>query len=239
MVLWLTFTLSATKFHHYGFPVVVPLAILSGLFLDSVWREGLPRHFVVLLLGLVLYIVVAQNLVLKPKHLADLFVYNYERPYPAREVDPRRLFAILFAVAGVGMFAGWLRRSPRMMLGTFLGLAVVFAVHVSWFHWTALSPHWSQRDLFWRYYHDRKDDEPIAAYYMNWRGETFYSQNRVVQIKDARKLREFVSRPGPEYILVERGRFKGMQSVLGPRYDLRILDRTNNKFYLVRVDDAS
>lgn len=237
---WLLFSMSATKFHHYGFPVVPPLAILVALYVDALWEEGVtPRHLVLLLMGLALFVVVAQNLVLQPKHLTDLFVYNYERPYPHREVDPRVLFGTIFSLAGAGLAVGYLWRSRKGVVGSLFTIAAVFAIYTSWVHWKELSFHWSQRDLFWTYYHDRKDDEPIAAYYMNWRGETFYSQNSVVQIKDANTLREFVARPGPEYVLVEQGRYKGMRSVLGRRYKPRILDRSNNKFYLVRVDDAA
>ena len=59
-----------------------------------------------------------------------------------------------------------------------------FALWFNWSHWVDLSHHWTQRDLFWRYYAQRKPGEPIAAFLMNWRGETFYSRNTVKQIKD-------------------------------------------------------
>ncbi len=238
LVAFILFTLGATKFHHYAFPMVPPLAILCALYLDTLWEEGPDRNLVLLLLGLVLYIVVAQNLVLEPKHLVNLYVYKYDRLYPSREVDPRALFATAFSVAGLMLFAGFLWRSRRILFGTFFGLAAAFAIYTSWVHWVALSPHWSQRDIFWTYYHDRKDHEPIAAYYMNWRGETFYSQNTVHQIKDPATLRKFVERPGSEYVVVERHRYEGMRSVLGFHYRCHILDRSNNKFYLVRVDPA-
>jgi 4-amino-4-deoxy-L-arabinose transferase-like glycosyltransferase len=236
LVGYLTFSLSATKFHHYCFPLLPPLALMVGICLDRLWEEGLERHAVALLLGLVLWIVMAQNLGLAPKHLIDLFVYNYGRPYPHREVDPRRLFAVFFALSGGVLLGAYLWRRRRLFLRGLLATATLFAIYVSWVHWVRLSPHWSQRDLFWTYYHMRSDDEPIAAYYMNWRGETFYSQNSVVQIKDAGKLRRFADEPGTEYVLVERSRYKGMKAVLA-RHKVRIVDRTNNKFFLVRVDD--
>lgn len=238
LVSFILFTLGATKFHHYAFPLVPPIAILCALYLDRLWNEGLEANLVLLLLGLVLYIVVAQNLVLEPKHLVNLFVYKYDRRYPGRIVDPRVLFAAAFSVAGVALFASYLWRSRRMLFGTMFALAAAFAIYGSWVHWVALTPHWSQRDIFWTYYHDRKDDEPIVAYYMNWRGETFYSQNTVHQIKDPGKLRQFTAKHGAEYVIVEQTRYAGMRAVLGSRYRLHIIDRTNNKFYLVRVDPA-
>src|SRR3989440_12799815 len=60
-----------------------------------------------------------------------------------------------------------------------ISVALAFAIFCGWFHWRRLSPHWTQRDLFWEYYHQSTPDEPIAAYQMNWRGETFYSRHNV------------------------------------------------------------
>ena len=67
----------------------------------------------------------------------------------------------------------------------FGALALGFALWFSWSHWVDLSHHWTQRDLFWRYYDRRKPGEPIVAYMMDWQGETFYSRNTVKQIKDS------------------------------------------------------
>ena len=39
-------------------------------------------------------------------------------------------------------------------------LAAAFAVYLGWFHFRALSPHWTQRDLFWEYYQESTPDEP-------------------------------------------------------------------------------
>ncbi|MDF1564170.1 MAG: glycosyltransferase family 39 protein [Deltaproteobacteria bacterium] len=231
-----TFSLSATKFHHYGFPMLPPLALVSGYALHRIWEEGIRPHQVALLLGVILFVVIAQNLAMTPKHLADLYVYNYGRPYPSREVDPRRLFAVFFVLGGLLLVWSYFWQRRRSLVAGLLAIAFLFSAYLGWVHWVQLSPHWSQRDLFWTYYQTREGDEPIAAYYMNWRGETLYSQNSVVQIKDAGKLRKFVAEPGAEYVLVEQGRYKGLRSVLS-RHRAQIVDRTNNKYYLVRVED--
>jgi hypothetical protein len=117
------------------------------------------------------------------------------------------------------------------------GLALAFAVFNGWYHWRKLSPHWTQRDLFWTYYHEAKPGEPIGAYQMNWRGEQFYSKNRVREI--ARQgmpftsLAEFLAGPGArKWVLVEQSRISHLRQAVGSSGRLRIVEARNNKFAL-------
>ncbi|HEX9572782.1 MAG TPA: glycosyltransferase family 39 protein [Myxococcales bacterium] len=268
------FAFSATKFHHYAFPVVPPLLLLCGVWLERVLDEGLRAHAGELLAGALVYGLVAHDLALTPKHVADMFVFNYERPYPERETDPRRVFTVLFTAAAAVALSPWLldragqawrilRALPRkagraalrtawrermdgaplsteespqdrtILVGSLAALAVVFAIFLGWFHWRALSPHWTQRDLFWEYYHQSAPDEPIGAYLMNWRGETFYSKNRVRQLKENQKLGEFMAGPGDrKWLLVEHARLTALRTALGPSVRLRVVESRNNKFAL-------
>lgn len=245
---------SATKFHHYIFPVVPALAILCGVFVDRVLDEGLEAHLGALLLGIAAYAVVAHSLWQEPKALPDLYVYNYERPYPEKELADlhrgvrlgpfllslgvRPFLSALFAAGGVALAAAWMWRARRAMAGILLGVATAFAMYVSWVHWRELTPHWSQRDLFWTYLAERKSpDEPIVAYYMNWRGETFYSRNLVRQVQDATRMKEIADRPGRKWIIVERSRYGALRQAVGPKPSLRIADRSTNKFFLVAVEE--
>ncbi|MFP2963924.1 ArnT family glycosyltransferase, partial [Myxococcus sp. 1LA] len=86
-VLWVAFSFwllssSATKFHHYVFPVLPGVAVLLALFIDRLWEEGISTHAVSLIFGLMLFILVGKNIAENPKIFTDLFVYNYDRPYP-------------------------------------------------------------------------------------------------------------------------------------------------------------
>jgi hypothetical protein len=376
--LWVAFTFtlmasSATKFHHYVFPVLPGVAILVALFIDKLWEEGPGAHMVSLLLGLVLFILVGKDLAANPKNFTDLFVYNYDRPYPVElvtkpiamfasrplwmgdlvtlvllalgaymaaeafsskeraslsarvtallllgagvtfliplatsgGVSPLGLLGILFGLVGAWMgfkatkaaaeersglmvMAGGLvllgvlmaaqgfrnpplvdplmkslsqpvnvklgmgfaftvagglcavaalMRARVMMFGGFWALAAGFALWFNWGHWVDLSHHWTQRDLFWRYYAQRKADEPITAFLMNWRGETFYSRNTVKQIREVPKLKPFVDQPGREWVLVEHPRLKLLRDAVGPDKTVTVIDRDiNNKFVLVTID---
>src|SRR5205823_4052205 len=125
------------------------------------------------------------------------------------------------------------RQDRSIVLGSLVGLAVAFAIFLGWFHWRALSPHWTQRDLFWEYYQKSAADEPIGAYLMNWRGETFYSKNRVRQLKENQKLGEFMAGPSDrKWLLVEHARLTALRTALGPTMRLRVVESRNNKFAL-------
>jgi len=370
---WAVFTFtwmgsSDTKFHHYVLPVLPGVAVLIALFVDDLWEEGVAAHLVSLLVGLALFGLVATDLVKNPKALTDLFVYNYERPYPV-ELDTRairfgdhvmtlgdlvaavllgaavyvffggsegretprstRVWAAFLAalgaaplIAGRGApvvlvlaillavtaaYALWLatralgeeRRSAmaavwvlgglalvllvsgallrrmdpvglllhqpmnvKLVLGTafflaggvstvaavsrartvlfpsFAALALGFALWFSWSHWVDLAHHWTQRDLFWRYYDRRRPYEPITAYMMDWKGETFYSKNTVRQIKDsAPRLGLYAQLPGRKWALVEQPRLGLLRQAVGTDHVVTPIDRDLNvKFVLVTIE---
>ena len=102
------------------------------------------------------------------------------------------------------------------------------------------SHHWTQRDLFWRYYRLSKPQEPIAAYMMNWHGEAFYSRNTVLQFRDANaneRMRRFADQPGREWALVEHTRLALLRSAVGADKVVTPVDPAiNNKFVLVSID---
>ena len=254
-IVYALMTFSATKFHHYILPAVPAAAILCGIFLDRLLRDGPGEHAVALLLGLVAFAVVGHGLWSHPKSLADLFVYNYERPYPEKEIaalhpgvaigpwvaslGPRPVMAFLFTAGGVGMLLGWLWRARRAAVGSLLAVALAFGIWVSWFHWRELSPHWSQRDLFWTMLAQRgSPGEPVAAWYMNWRGETFYSGNLVRQIQDPGELKDWVARSARAWVVTERSRLQSLRAALPPDRLARVADRSSVKYFLVAVEPA-
>ena len=377
--LWAVFTFwlvaeSATKFHHYVFPVLPALAIMMGVFVDRLWEEGIAQHGASLILGLALFLLVGKDLATNPKNFTDMFVYNYSRPYPndlvqrtftlfnyramwvgdlstavllaaglyllidafakrdrsvfsralglgltaggvalalalatrgqvsplrssgvallivaiyfgfylfrgAQPVYQRRailiagfvvalgaaiaLMAYSAAMSGSDPLLPWLMepvnirvamefgfgiaitlciiaallRARVMLFGSFWALAFAFAIWLNWNHWVDLSHHWTQRDLFWRYYAQRKPDEPIAAFMMNWRGETFYSKNTVKQIKDNARMSQYAALPGRKWALVEHDRVGVLRNAVGADKTITLIDKDlNNKFVLVSID---
>ena len=247
VVTWTLIGDSATKFHHYTAPMLPPLAILMGLFIDRLWEEGIDAHGMVLLFGIPLFILVGKDLASTPKNFTDLFVYNYDRPYPAFLTETpvlgsnniKQLMGMGMALAGltIGLFA--MLRSRAMMFTASLASVMTFALWFNWSHWVQLSHNWTQRDQFWRYYTQRRPDEPIAAFLMNWRGETFYSRNTVKQIKDNPQvgMKSYADQPGRQWSLVEHARLGMLKSAVGDK-PITVVDKDlNNKFVLVIIGE--
>jgi 4-amino-4-deoxy-L-arabinose transferase-like glycosyltransferase len=278
------FAFSATKFHHYAFPVIPPLMVLCAVWLDQVLDEGLRAHAGELLVGGLLYALIAHNFAMQPKHLTDLFVYNYDRPYPDRETDPRQTFTLLFYAAPAVALSpwvfdrlsqlwtfvrAWLSKSKRaaaraalagrldgaplttpesrqdrtLLVLTLMTLAVCFSIFLGWFQWRRWSVHWTQRDLFWAYYQDSSPDEPVAAFQMNWRGETFYSKNTVRQLSRSTPpmttLPEFLNGPGKrKWVLSEQARIAALRQTAGTNWRVRVVESKHNKFALTVIEPA-
>lgn len=126
----------------------------------------------------------------------------------------------------------------RALAVSFSLTGFIMAVFISQVYMPQLAPHWSQRYLYNTYWSDKKGDEPNIAYLMNWRGETFYALNTDDQIKNASGLLTEMKKPGRKYIVVESKRYAGLESTLKAYKDkIEIIDRSNSKWYLVRIND--
>ncbi|HYY51265.1 MAG TPA: glycosyltransferase family 39 protein, partial [Myxococcales bacterium] len=102
------FAFSATKFHHYAFPVLAPLLFFCALWIERLLAEGLWANAGSIFAGALLYALVAHDLALTPKHLTDMFVYNYDRPYPDKETNPRQIFTVLFYAGAAVALSPWI-----------------------------------------------------------------------------------------------------------------------------------
>jgi hypothetical protein len=126
-------------------------------------------------------------------------------------------------------------------VGVLVSFGAAVALFLSWQHWPALGRHWTQRDLMTRYFATKQPGEPLGAFLMNWKGETLYTRNEVVQIsaRDPRgELTALALRPGRAFVLVEHARLGMFQSSLPAGQRVEVLaPETMNKFVLVRIDD--
>ena len=239
------FTASATRFHHYVLPVLPGLAVLIALALDTLLTEGLAPHRPALLLGAVLQALVWKDLWQRPRHLLDLFTYNHDRPYPEAVLLEPVSFKTVLLVALILISLGLIHALIRQRADRFVGALVIFggavALFLSWQHWPALGRHWTQRELLTHYFARRQAGEPLGAFLMNWKGETFYARNEVVQLssRDPRgELTALALRPGRAFVLVEHARLGMLQTALPPGQRLEVVaPETMNKFALVRLDD--
>ena len=82
MFSFLLFTYSSTKFHHYIFPVVPPMAVVLALFIRWLIKErGWAVRFATIL-AIFFAVAVGTDLQSDPQHLRNLMTYKYDRPMP-------------------------------------------------------------------------------------------------------------------------------------------------------------
>jgi 4-amino-4-deoxy-L-arabinose transferase-like glycosyltransferase len=258
------FALTSTKFHHYLLPAAPPLALVCVHFARQLLRQSTPRASLYLLAcgALPLAVLAVRELVLAPWELVDLFTYHYQGYQPSyyfpvdkidlvdipggTQVSFYRLVLVAGAVAialaaGVaGLWAWWRgkRVATAVVCGVLLGAVVQSVLWVQGFMPRA-NEHWSQRDLVARYHQERTSSlEPLIAFQMDWKGETFYSQNRELQVKkDAAELKRLVDRPGREFILVHTDRLAALRTAVGKGAEgrLRVLEKGHAKWHLVVI----
>lgn len=204
---------------------------------------GLAASTATLLVGL--------DLVRSPKrelpgqlHWMQLFTYKYERPWP-ENLDFRALF-LAFTLFFVVVLAALAFRSLRAHAA--IAVTVGSLLLCSWginVYLFRLAPHWGQRGNVIAYLEARKSaDPPLVAFQMNWKGENFYTGNRLVTFvksgdpfsawvkkQRARKIRTL-------YITTEHSRVDRLKRELGKfkHFTLLTTEKQNNKFMVARVD---
>ncbi|MFW5925046.1 MAG: ArnT family glycosyltransferase [Myxococcota bacterium] len=175
------------------------------------------------------------------ERLIHLFVYNYNRPWPDH-LDYRPILTGFAVVATAIVIAASARRLRPMMSRAMLGVALLFSAWAIHVYLIDLSPHWGQRELVKKYYDLRESpDEALIAWQMNWKGENFYTGNRVHAFVDLdnRELREWLGqhRGQSAYFVLEHSRLGSFRGLLRDRPVKELTTkRDNNKFVLVRAD---
>lgn len=262
LILWATigftlFTLSSTKFHHYIFPVVPALAMLIALALDDALDRQVPQPWPLYLLATAVFGIIAWDLVADPQSLKNLFTYKYDRKWNAEWNPAFRWTMLAIFVPGVLGSLWFLTRNRlvrRVSLAVVFVTAVAFTVFCLDYYMPRISSTWSQKGLWDAYYsmcnrtdgppgaHDFKRfcEEPAIAYKLNWRGETFYTQNEVIPIRDDDDFDHFLAEneDATFYGIMEMSRFRGgFQRELPPRFKGKacVVYEGNLKFVLAKV----
>lgn len=174
------------------------------------------------------------------ERLLHLFVYNYARVWPV-EFDYRPILTG-FAIAATCFFGAAAFRSLRPVAGRALvGVAIAFCAWVLNVYMVDLSRHWGQRDLIEVYYEERTGPEqPLVAWQMNWKGENFYTGNRVSVFVDLDnvKVREWIEENEglTAFFMFEPSRMNGFRGIMrGHEIEEMTDKRVCDKFMIVRV----
>lgn len=213
------FAIMETKFHHYALPVIPPLAILIGMWLDDVVedRRGATLLLVAAALGIALLIL--RDLARDPSHFVLMFIYKYDRLFPYELAFEPWIIGlgvpIILAIAALAVPS-----ARRVGIWALAGGATLFTLWTIDDYLVRLSPHWGQKNLHEIYHRSRKGpEERLIAWQLNWRGENFYSKNQVVvhmQPKDTPHFKSYLQRHAGErfYLIMEQGRLASLRSIL-------------------------
>jgi 4-amino-4-deoxy-L-arabinose transferase-like glycosyltransferase len=250
-------SLSMTKFHHYLLPALPGLGLLLGAWLDELMSRDRDRDASTLALaGLPLLAAVTYDYVATkdaPEKLLWLFSYDYVHARGGRPWPPELELRPALLALGVAFLAATtlltLPRTRRMGAAALLTLAVAQTLYVLDVFMPRVATSWSQKGTIARYYRERRDpEEHLIAYYMFWRGETFYTANAIYEgppeertvfdyLADTdTRLRTFLGnhRGRRQFFLFEPSREGHLRSLLpadaAPSF--RIIERSNNKFVL-------
>ncbi|MGD8859311.1 MAG: glycosyltransferase family 39 protein [Myxococcales bacterium] len=174
------------------------------------------------------------------ERLAQLFIYNYDRPFPG-DFDYRPILTgFTFALVLLLSLAA-LRVTRPVLMRALVGLSLVFTLWVVDVYMIDLTPHWSQRGLIERYYRERAGpEEPLVAWQMNWKGENYYTGNRVavfVQL-NSKKIEKWMeeNEGATAYFLLEHKRLNRFRRLAKERKpEVLTSKRDNNKFLLLRM----
>jgi len=175
------------------------------------------------------------------ERLIHLFVYNYGRVWPDH-LDYRPILAGFAIAATVCTAVAALRSWRPAATRALVGVAIAFCAWGLNVYMVDLSQHWGMRDLAKRYYALRESEEqPLVAWQMNWKGENFYSGNRVYVFAetDNERIRKWLDGNGGRkaYFVLERKRLGSFRKLLGDReiHELST-QRDSNKFVLVELE---
>jgi len=164
-------------------------------------------------------------------------VEDFLAPLVTDPCNIKMVMGFSFIAGGVLITCMAFARAKVAFFSTAVALITAWVLWFNWSHWVQLTHHWTQRDQFWRYYAQRRPGEPITAFLMNWRGETFYSRNTVKQIKDNNLLYQYAQQPGREWALVEHNRLGILKSAVGADKNVTLIKKDLNvKFVLTTVE---
>lgn len=175
--------------------------------------------------------------------LLHLFTYNYARKWPAAlDFDGVFLAFTLVCVAfTLAMAVTKWRATAAVLLSSSAFLFSVWCVNV---YFVNLAPHWGQRETMLAYYQQRNGpQEQLVAFQMNWKGENFYTGNRMATfVSSGKKFKTWITEQREAgkntfFFTTEHTRLKNLKKELDdpPSFEVLTDETLNNKFALARA----
>ncbi len=178
-------------------------------------------------------------------NLMYLFTYNYKRTWP-ETLEFSGMITAFALVASVLMILLVVRRFRHHVVAITLVMSLAWAAWGLDIYLVKTSPHWGQREIIAAYYADRSSpEEQLVAYQMNWKGENFYTSNRIPAfVSSGQKFKDWIKKEKDRgvktmYFVTEHGRARGLESELGEGVAsfTKITDKKlNNKFAIFKAE---
>ncbi|MEO1269361.1 MAG: hypothetical protein AAFX99_14820 [Myxococcota bacterium] len=267
VLIWMTFTfslftLASTKFHHYIFPAIPASALLIALLLRDLLQPrsapgARPLSWVMYTSAMALFALVAWDLIEDPQNLKNLFTYRYDRKW---HTPWNANFQIALGLIASGALVGMVLLGARQLKLRRAGFGVMAVASIAMLlfcldvYMPTITSSWSQKGVWDTYYshcertegppgHDAKKRycaEQVLSYKLNWRGETYYTQNEVIPIRKDPEFDHFIktNKGRPFYAIMERSRWNGeFKRKLPAPYKGKAcsVHEDNIKFVLVRA----
>ncbi|HAA54533.1 MAG TPA: hypothetical protein DCE42_07235 [Myxococcales bacterium] len=231
------YTYSSTKFHHYIFPVVPPLAIIIAYWLSRLFKEdGVLKERIGVGASLMLFALLAKDLATNYKPLHQLFTYYTTRVTPG-EVYPKTTFTFLFVL----IFLVWVsimmvRRVRFLQFGALMIPIAMFVLFVNVRLIPAVGVNFSYKSLYTAYKAFDKGRNLPFGEYSNWdeRSTSYYFKNKSRYLGRTRTAKNFLRRKGPVFIMVSKRKIptlRRLAKAVGKR--IYILDRPHYDMWLV------
>jgi hypothetical protein len=175
--------------------------------------------------------------------LFHLFIYNYDRPWPASQQFGAALAAFVTVAAllsGALVVKAWRTHATTLLVC----LGVLWSAWGVDAYFTIGAQHWGQRETVLEYYRRRSSpDEPLVAYQLNWKGENFYTGNRLPAfVSDPKGFKKWIDeqKAGKARVMfftTERKRMDNLERTLGKvqKFEVVTSEELCNKFALARV----
>ena len=188
VVALLTISLSTTKYYHYLIPVLPPLALMIGLWLDDLLEHGKPSFGVTAcaLAGLGVGVAVVRDALLTPTWLAHLTTYLYTGMWTKGAPSVERL-AITTLPFAAGLLVWTLARSSRLRRLAVSAWLFSGVLTTGWLiadYIPAASENWSQRTAIRTYFAERGPNDRLISWWFYYRGETFFTKQDIWVMKN-------------------------------------------------------
>jgi 4-amino-4-deoxy-L-arabinose transferase-like glycosyltransferase len=231
LVTFVAFSASSTKFPHYLAPLLIPLAVLLGLTLDSMLDRRWPATTLARLAAAALCFPLVLDLTRRngAEHFLSSFTVKQDVP---SDVAPGTTFVVLlWAIFGCWLLTAVLR--TRWMGVVLLAASALLAGYLTMIFVPALSVDKSVKALcaVWR---DRgSPGEPIGLYGDLKFGVEFYTNHQVQRLGDFDEFMEFMRPERPAMCVVQRSRMVRARRAYRARYpghDLHMVEPSHDTY---------